>query len=247
MLLIILSQRWSSPSVWSFLCFLLILIQVGNAYRIGDIVETEVILNGVVATSSSSSASSFTLLRSQMPRFGISSTATVQIKDDKQQDDDQYRRPAIQTLALQFEDGLWYSTTVAVLDTKNNQKYPLQKIEVQILYSKSGSGAIHAINAKPVYRSDASGNSDPGSYTLEYQWIEEEAVHLGAGLSVMFVIVFAASIAFFVISCGGIMEPNGTGSSTDHQYHYPKSGFPHPHSLYTAIPQGTNNNVPKWE
>jgi hypothetical protein len=220
-------------------------MQLGNAYRIGDIVETEIILNGVVATTMSAS-SSLILLRSQMPRFGISSTTTLTIKEDneQQEEDDQQRHHPIQTLALQFEDGLWYSPSVAVVDSKTNQKYPLERIEVQILYSKSGSGAIHAVNAKPVYRSEASGNNlYPGSYTLEYQWIEEEAVRLGGGLSVMFLIVFASSIAFFVISCGGVMETNSTGSS----HHHPKSGFPYPHSHHTAIPQGSNNNVPKWD
>jgi hypothetical protein len=192
-------------------CFALLLVWTiafvarSDAYRVGDVVDTDLVIDSVPSDA----------LRSQMPLFGVRWTAHVRFNVD----------PAkARTFSLQFEDGLW-TLPVTPLVTKgktisDGQQY-LERMTVQFVYSKSGVGAIHSVVGKDaVYSTERR-----PFFTVEYQWIEEEAVYVTAGHAVMFLAVLVASILFLLISCGVIAEDGAaatSGNSSVHSVSVPK-------------------------
>jgi len=117
-----------------------------------------------------------------------------------------YSGEETKNFALQFEDGLWTISTVPLF--RKGDEW-LEKVEIQFVYSKSGIGAIHAVFSKPIYSQEKH-----TTFRVDYQWIEEEAVSLSAGIAVMFVMVLVASILFLMLSCGVMDVPSESSGST---------------------------------
>ena len=154
------------------------------AYRVGDVVDTDIVLDGVVSDA----------LRNQRPLFGVDSMTVEPFLIENTQ----------RSFALQFEGGLWTLPTAAIAQ----KGQVLEKIQVQFHYSRSGAGAIHAVHSNTVYGP----SSSAPSFTVEYQWVAEEAVSLNNGFAVMFLAVIVASIFFIASSCGMLLESSPTKS-----------------------------------
>ena len=164
------------------------------AYRVGDAVDTDLVVDGVPSDA----------LRSQMPLFGVDSKTEIAVPID----DDRRRRH----FSLQFEDGLW-TLPAAALQRKGEW---LESVRVQFVYSKSGVGAIHAVRSTATTY-----GGDPEKFAVEYEWIPEEAVHLTAGYAAMFFAVLVSSLYFILASCdmlgGPPIETDGSGSRSQQQ------------------------------
>lgn len=191
-----------------------------GAYHIGDIVDTDILVDTVKLDA----------LRSQMPLFGVRYVAQVPFEFPE----------SVRTFSMQFEDGLW-ALPIAVLTkaktvtTTTHTRLFLSRIQVEFIYSKSGAGAIHAVTTKDVTYSP---NVQP-FFSVEYHWVEEEAVYTKAGQAVMFLAVLIASVFFFLLSCGIVGE-----ESREYRYAVNSSvsltGTSDAHSSLSA-------SVPKWD
>ena len=168
------------------------------AYRLGDVVDTDIVVDGVVSDA----------LRNQRPLFGVDSMTVEPFAIESIK----------RSFALQFEGGLWTLPTAAI----EQKGQVLETIQVQFLYSRSGVGAIHAVHSNAVYGP----SSSVSAFTVEYQWIAEEAVNLNNGFAVMFLAVIVASIFFIASSCGMLLESaptrskNNSDVSVQHQQQY---------------------------
>jgi hypothetical protein len=183
-----LHGHWLRP-VFIVLLLCLFFPVPSNAYRVGEVVDTDMMVNSVATDS----------LRSQMPLFGVPSKTNFQLDDDAR------------SFSLQFEDGIFSLPTIP-LQQKGGA---LEKVEVSFVYSKSGGGAIHAVTCRPSYSNDRRRSTEQqrSFFRVEYQWIEEEAVYLSAGQATMFISVFVASIVFLLLSCD-VMQKASTQSSS---------------------------------
>lgn len=199
-------------------------VTVASAYRMGDVVDTDIRL-----ASGTSDA-----LRSQMPQFGVSSKANFRFED--QQDD---------SFSLQFEDGLRGLPWVPLVNNrfKGQAGGGLEKLIVTFVYSKSGGGTIHTVLSEAVYQETAARRpQQAGSFQVQYVWVEEANVHLHAGQAVMFLAVFLASLYFICYSCG-LVEGDGGGGG----------GGPRSNSDWNGgndswnVPQAAAGAVPKWD
>jgi len=153
-----------------------------DAYRIGDVVNTDIFLDSIQSDA----------LRHQMPLFAVNSQTDIRV-------DEQQQRTTPSSFRLQFEDGLWTLPT-AYLQQKNEQN--LEKIQVQFVYSNSGVGALHAVHSQAIYGTTGfSSSTSPQSFAVEYEWIAEPAVHLTSGFTVMFLAVLLSSLYFLLASC----------------------------------------------
>jgi hypothetical protein len=153
---------------------LAIILSVTAAYRVGEAVDTDIRMGSILTDA----------LRSQMPMFGIPSTARFQFEE------------TIPSFSLQFEDGLRGIPTVPLV---NSKQQALGRLQVTFVYSKSGAGAIHTVISQAEYGSNLDSSE---SFLVDYQWIEEEQVQLTAGKGVMFLAVFVVSIVFLISLCG---------------------------------------------
>jgi hypothetical protein len=174
-----------------------------QAYHVGDVVDTDLLIDSVRTDG----------LRSQMPMFGYGRYVQFDVP------------PAAKTFALQFEDGLW-ALPVTLLSKSGGGKLPwqfLERIQVQFVYSKSGTGAIHAVVAKNVVYS----SEQRSTFVVEYLWMEEESVYLSSGQAVMFLAVFISCIFALLVSCGiignnDIMASAGVGGQASSSSSVPK-------------------------
>ena len=178
-----------------------------HAYRVGDVVDTDVVVDGVVADA----------LRNQRPRFGIDSKTVEPFVIESMK----------RSFSLQFEGGLWTLPTVAIKE----KEQALEKIQVQFIYTRSGVGAIHALHSNAVYGPSSS------AFTVEYQWVADEAVSLRNGFVVMFLAVLVASILFIASSCGMLLESSPTASRGSTTTASPPQQQPQPYRM----------SSPKWD
>jgi hypothetical protein len=177
-----------------------------RAYHAGDVVDTDLWLDSARSD----------VLRSQMPMFALRYVAQVSFDTP----------PTAKTFSLQFEDGLW-ALPVTVLTKPGGRNMPwqfLERIRVQFIYSKSGTGAIHAVVVKDTIYSP----EHRTSFIVEYQWVEQEKVYLSAGQAVMSLAVFVACIYFLLISCAIIGDDDTATSGSTTSTH-------------------VGSSVPKWD
>ena len=95
------------------LLLLLMIVSDASAYRVGDVVDTDVLIDAVQSDA----------LRIQMPMFGVDWTSRVRFEVPD----------SARTVSLQFEDGLW---TTHVYAMKSEGQF-LERFQVQFTYSKS--------------------------------------------------------------------------------------------------------------
>lgn len=145
-----------------------------TGYRVGDVVDT------IVKTSEQSTDA----LNSQMPMFGVPTTAIFS------------EAPSDSSFSLAFQEGM---RPLPWMEMVNHKKQPLKEVIVTFVYSKSGDGAIHAVSSETIY----SENKDVEGFRVKYQWVEEEEVDLQSGSIVMFLGVLIASLVVLIQSCGG--------------------------------------------
>lgn len=158
------------------LLFLLLLLSFPldcTCYRVGDVVDT------IIKTSKESTDA----LNSQMPMFGVSSTALFT------------EAPSDTSFSLAFQEGM---RPLPWIEMVNHKKVPLKEVIVTFVYSKSGDGTIHAVSSETIY--DKNSNQEEG-FRVKYQWIEEEEVDLQSGSIAMFLGVCVVSIMVLVQSC----------------------------------------------
>jgi hypothetical protein len=149
----------------------------GNAYRVGDAVDT------LVWTKDDTKDA----MRAEMPIFGM--TSSVNFPHLKQR------------FSLGFEEGLW---ALPWTDTKTMRGQVLDKLLVKFVYS---GGVIHSVSSEPVYAKKAPVSTmKGGSLQIDYIWLEEEPVDIIMGASVMFLAALVASVIFLVQGCG-IADP----------------------------------------
>ena len=205
------TDRWICSPSWRQLFVLLLLASCpfqGTSYLVGDVVDT------IVRTPDETTDA----LNSQMPVFGVPSTAVFPETPER--------------LSLSFHEGLRQLPWIETMDSK---KRPLKEITVTFLYSKSGDGAIHAVSSETTYDDDKS--TDEG-FRVRYKWVEEEEVDLQSGSIVMFLVVFVVCIIILVQSCSGTgagvsQQDNSFGSSTPYESY----------GQQTNIASG----MPKWD
>jgi hypothetical protein len=130
-----------------------------------------------------------------MPRFGVQSLATF------------HEYPASR-FALAFEEGY---RQLPWVESVNGRGESLSKLIVTFVYSKSGGGAIHSVSSQSKYFTIDEKTNSGNLFQAEYIWIEEEAVDIHAGASIMFLATLVASIVLLFNSCG---DTNGNLSST---------------------------------
>jgi len=214
-----LARRNTRPSSWIFLLGLhllvatLLSIRPASAYHIGDVVDTDIIVDGVQSDA----------LRSQRPLFGLNTALT-----------DGFVTENMRSFSMKFEDGLWTVPTI-YMHTRNRQT--LEKIHVQFIYSKSGVGAIHSVFSYVEYGQAGM----VSAFTIEYEWIEEEAVQLNAGYAVMFLAVVLSSVYFIAASCGMLLETDGGGTAGANA----SSSSHHQNQPHQPPPAGVG--APKWD
>lgn len=203
------AQTFSATSWWSiFVLFLLSFPVRCSSYRVGDIVDT------ILRTAEGSTD----VLNSQMPMFGVQSTAVFSETPDR--------------FSLAFHEGL---RPLPWIETVDNTERALKEITVTFVYSESGDGAIHAVSSEATYSKEKS--SDEG-FRVRYQWVEEEEVDLQAGSAVMFLAVCIVSIIVLLQSCG---ETGAGASLSDNSF-----GTATPYESYGQETQ-VASGMPKWD
>ena len=192
-------------------------VVVVDAYRVGDVVDAAIRFDSsssqsfpIVFALPMSDASvltttATTTLRSQMPKFGMTTQVDFPRNPHDTEDDDEDERrqsgnkpsPPI-GFTLFFEDGL---RTVEYVPLKNYKGLILERLVMTFVYSKSSGnhGMIHSvILSEKVY---SKYNFQPETFSVQYQWHEEAPVRLMAGYAVLFLIVFVSSILFLLQTC----------------------------------------------
>lgn len=181
-----------------------------TSYRIGEAVDT------ILRTPEESTDA----LTSQMPLFGVPSTAIFTEDVDR--------------FSLAFQEGL---KSLAWIPVYNHKKRPLQELIVTFVYSRSGDGTIYSVSSEAVYSNDKSDNE---GFRVKYKWVQEEEVDLQAGALVMFVGVCIVSVIVLIQAC--------IGSGYDHSSHRDGNGAT-ASSSYEAYGQQTSvsSGMPKWD
>ncbi len=218
---IILTSDSSGRNGWMLhLTTILLLswLHLSHAYRVGDAIDT------IVQTPSGISDA----LRQQMPRFGVSTQAI-------------FHELPLSHFSLAFEEGF---RQLPWVDIVNGNGKALDKIIVTFVYSKSGGGAIHSVSSQAKYLS--TNEPSNGSFRADYIWIEEEAVDLNAGASVMFLATLVTTVLVLLHTCGitgdassdeDLAARDGGSSVDDGSY----AGYADHSSVMTS------SSEPKWE
>jgi hypothetical protein len=153
---------------------------LASAYRIGDAVDTDVVL---------SSTHTADALRSQMPKFGLRTRVEFAMEPPS-------RVQATSSWSLLFEDGL---RRIQSWPYKNAKGETLDQVVVTFIYSRSGAGMIHSVQSQAFYqRKDVAAEN----FRVVYEWMEEEPVRLLNGYIVMFSAVFISTIFILLQTCG---------------------------------------------
>eukprot|EP00529_Nitzschia_sp_RCC80_P032185 CAMPEP_0113445502 /NCGR_PEP_ID=MMETSP0014_2-20120614/3220_1 /TAXON_ID=2857 /ORGANISM="Nitzschia sp." /LENGTH=220 /DNA_ID=CAMNT_0000336557 /DNA_START=268 /DNA_END=931 /DNA_ORIENTATION=- /assembly_acc=CAM_ASM_000159 len=148
-----------------------------DAYRVGDLVD---------AVVSTRSMTNIELLLNSRPLFGV--PKTIQLA----------RLP--ERFSMHFEEGLH---SLPYVDGQT-----LEALVVTFVYSKSGDGRIHSVTSKAI-RTDAGsarmaatgGREEKKPIDVVFEWVEEEAVDLSSGTSIMFLAVMMVSIIYLIQLC----------------------------------------------
>ena len=214
------------------LLFLLVIISSGShAYRIGDAVGI-LIRTTSTGISSSSVTNMIEAYRHQLPRFGISTrtsfdirtlirgpdylhaattTTTMTMEEDANTNNKQEQEPQQQHLrfSISFDDGFHHIPWVDIYNNNNNnnsnKKYRvLESLLVTIIYS-SGDGMIHAVHRTVKYTTTTT--TVPKKFHVEYIWINEADVDIQDGILTMCVCVL-------VMSLFGMIEAFRAGTTT---------------------------------
>jgi hypothetical protein len=168
---------------------------LASAYRIGDAVDTDVVLSSTHTTDA---------LRSQMPKFGLRTRVQFAMETPTGA-----KNRAQQSWSLLFEDGL---RRIPSSSYRNAKGEVLDQVVVTFVYSRSGFGMIHSVQSQAFYqRKDAVTEN----FQVVYEWIEEEPVRLMNGHLVMFFVVFVSSIIILLQTCGLLSDdPDETTTTT---------------------------------
>ncbi|KAG7341276.1 hypothetical protein IV203_023227 [Nitzschia inconspicua] len=133
------------------------------------------------------------LLMANMPLFGLARKVKV---------------PRVsQRFSLAFEEGLH---SLPYLDGQM-----LETLKVTFVYSRSGDGRIHSVTYEPIRSNSGRAINAKVPIDVEFEWIEEEAVNLDAGMSVIFIATLVASIVFLIQLCS---VGDNDGGHDDQQY-----------------------------
>jgi hypothetical protein len=155
------------------LCFTLFLLLTTTVINAYRVGDT---VDAAVTTRSSVAID---LMIANLPLFGITRTIKLPRLPEK--------------FSLSFEEGLH---SLPYVDGQT-----AERLSVTFIYSKSGTGRIHSVSSK-VKRS-TNRNFDPQKpVEVEFVWIEEEAVDINAGSSLMFLATLISSIGFLIQLCG---------------------------------------------
>jgi hypothetical protein len=201
--------------IFSRVCLVLLLLatfllpEAVTAYRMGDVVNTEISFTGQEPKDT---------LRSQMPRFGRPTRATVDLPPDTSQP---------QTIGISFQEGLWGLPSLPV---ENSRHQVLFTALVTFVYDSSESGTIHAVHVKPSYReANQQDEEDQGkrSFRIRYKWVQETTAAVVAGQAIMYLLVFLATVFYLILACGVF----SVGGDDDDE----------------AGIQSSGNGVPKWD
>jgi hypothetical protein len=141
----------------------------------------------VDTTVSTQSSISIDLLMANRPLFGTSRSVRLP------------RLP--ERFSFSFEEGLH---TLPYFDGQS-----LDKLFVTFVYSKSGEGRIHSVTSRAVRSPKGVPYSEKQPIDVIFEWIEEEALDLDAGSSVMFLVTLLVSVIFLVQLCGAADEDDG--------------------------------------
>jgi hypothetical protein len=152
----------------------------------------------VVDTAMYTQAFPVDLLMANMPLFGLARKVKIP-------------RTA-QRFSLAFEEGLH---SLPYLDGQR-----METLKVTFIYSRSGEGRIHSVNYQVLGSNRAINAKIP--IDVEFEWIEEEAVNLDAGLSVMFAATLVASVVFLIQLCSVGDNTNGGGHHHNQDVEYRK-------------------------
>lgn len=133
----------------------------------------------VDTTVSTQSATSIDLLMANRPLFGIPRSVHL------------LRLP--ERFSLSFEEGLH---SLPYFDGQL-----LDQLVVTFVYSKSGEGRIHSVTSRAVRSPKGRPFSEKQPIVVSFEWVEEEAVDLEAGSSVMFLATLLVSIIFLAQLC----------------------------------------------
>jgi hypothetical protein len=118
------------------------------------------------------------LFMANMPLFGVSRRVKMP--------------RLMERFSLAFEEGLH---SLPFMDAQT-----LEKLQIKFIYSRSGEGRIHSVTSEAI-RSKVPFNAKT-PIEVEFEWIEEEAVNLDAGLTIVFLATLVASITFLIQLCG---------------------------------------------
>ena len=144
-----------------------------DAYRVGDSIDAAV---------STRSSLTIDLLMANQPLFGLPRTVHLP------------RLP--ERFSLSFEEGLH---SLPYVDGQS-----LEQLIVTFVYSKSGGGRIHSVTSKAIQQSKSNHRkfeNKKKEIEVQFDWVEEAAVDLEAGSSVMFLAAFVVSILFLLQLC----------------------------------------------
>ena len=171
---------------------LLAFLTKGNAYRVGDAVDTLVWTKADTADA----------MRAQMPQFGMTSSVSFHLND---------------RFSLGFEEGLW---ALPWTETKTMRGEVLDKLLVKFVFSGGvihsvSSEPVYIRKSKM----DSSNSAKRGGLQIDYIWLEEEPVDIIAGASVMFLAALVTSIIFLVQGCG-TADPSGPEKGNDNSASY---------------------------
>lgn len=174
------SQR-RSVQPWLVCLILLLLPWHLDAYRVGDTIDTEIL-------TPKDSTAQHAPKRKQMPVFGVDTSAQFG------------PMTGIDRFSIHFEEGF---RALPWVSTKNFHGAFLEKVKITFIFSRSGGGEIHSLTSASTYYTDRKAPPpENGEITVEYEWIEEEAVDFNGGAFVMFLIVFVSSLFILVDLCG---------------------------------------------
>lgn len=142
------------------------------------------------------------LLMANRPLFGVRRTVKIP--------------RTVQRFSLAFEEGGMHS--LPYLDGQM-----LERLTVSFIYSRSGDGRIHSVTYEAHRSKNGRAINAKVPIDVEFEWIEEEAVNLDAGMSVIFMATLVASIVFLIQLCS-VGDNNNTaqggagGSGNDDAY-----------------------------
>lgn len=117
----------------------------------------------------------------------------------------------------------------------------LDVLRVIFVYSKSGEGRIHRVSSKAIWSDNKRSRLDKNvPIDVSFEWVEEEAVDLQAGSSVMFLTVLVVSILFLLQLCGVDDDVVGVGNEGKNNKY--RNGQPDRYESYGGYASDTRYN-----